>query len=71
MYGIYSIAVALYIVALLYGIFYVKEPKYEHEIKADGNVTKKGVIADFFDTKHIVDCLNVAFKKGPNQRRLR
>lgn len=71
MYGIYSISVVLYIFALTYGIFYVKEPKYEHELKTDVNVTKKGLIADFFDTKHIVDCLNVAFKKAPNQRRLR
>lgn len=69
MYGVFTMSALLYLVAIIYGIFYLKEPSYEPELKIEA--TKKGRIADFFDTKHVFDCFNVVFKKGSNQRRLR
>lgn len=57
-------------VGLLYGIFVVKEPVYDEKPKAS-DISNKGVIADFFDKKHIVNTFQVVFKKGENQRRKR
>lgn len=69
MYGVFIVSAVFYIIGLVYGILYLKEPTYQNELKEE--VVKKGLLADFFDTKHVVECFNVAFKKGPNQRRLR
>ncbi|XP_055371700.1 solute carrier family 46 member 3 isoform X2 [Condylostylus longicornis] len=69
-YGIFSISAALYLIAFLYGLFYVEEPikKSKEEL---AKVTKSNFIADFFDKKHVVDTFKVAFKKGANKRRIR
>lgn len=48
----------------------MKEPVYTHKLNKD-EVNKKGVLADFFDKKHIVEAFTVAFRKGAHQRRLR
>lgn len=55
-------------VGILYGIFVVKEPIQSSEPSTTLN---KGVIADFFDIKHVLDSFKVVFKKGENQRRKR
>lgn len=68
-YGVLTISAVLYIIALIYGIFYLKEPSYEIEIKTEG--AKRGFLVDFFDTKNIVECFKVVLKKGPNHRCLR
>lgn len=68
-YGVFATAAALYVVALFYGVFYVKEKEYDG-VKAP-NLSTKSLIADFFDRKHIVETMKVAFKSGENQRRSR
>lgn len=69
-YGVFSVSATLYSMAFLYGLFIVKEPivKTPEEL---AKITKKNIIADFFDTEHVSATFKVAFKKGANQRRLR
>lgn len=67
---IFLITAMFYIIGLIYGVFFVSEPVYKDKPKME-NSRKKGVIADFFNKKHVVETFNVVFKKGPNQRRKR
>lgn len=54
--------------ALMYGIFYVKEPAvYDQRAK----MADRSLLVDFFDKSHVVETFRVAFKKGARQRRLR
>lgn len=69
MYGVFTISTLLNVLAIIYGIFFLKEPTYKSELKIED--TKKGLVADFFNTKHVSDCFDVVFKKGPDQRLLR
>lgn len=41
----------------------VEKPKKDSE--------QKSIIADFFDREHVIETIRVAFKNGPNQRRMR
>lgn len=70
-YGIFSISASLYILALIYGYFFVEEPHKVISEKDQLKAKEKGLLADFFDKEHVVETFRVAFKKGENQRRLR
>ena len=70
-YGIFSISASLYVLALIYGIFFVEEPAMKINEKDKLKAKEKGLIADFFDKEHVIQTFRVAFKKGENQRRLR
>lgn len=70
-YGIFSISSSLYILALIYGFFFVKEPQITINEKDRLKAKEKSILADFFDKEHVVNTFKVAFKKGENQRRLR
>lgn len=75
-YGVFSTSAVLYLISFLYGVFILKEPKKKlvenSKIKKNENDNiKKNVILDFFDKKHVIETFKVAFKNGPNQRRLR
>jgi len=61
----------LYVVALIYGIFYIEEPNLKIDEKQKLRSQEKSLLADFFDKEHVVETLRVAFKKGENRRRLK
>ncbi|XP_055301314.1 uncharacterized protein LOC129567949 [Sitodiplosis mosellana] len=64
-YGVFSMAGTMYIIALLYGIFVVKEvpPKEKND-----QMIKKSFLADFFDFGHIKEIFLVAFKANVRNR---
>ncbi|XP_049870991.1 solute carrier family 46 member 3-like [Pectinophora gossypiella] len=70
LYGVFSISASLYIISFFYGFYRIKEVK-----RADLNIKKtEGCfewLRDFFDTRYVKETLMVAFKRGPNNRRLR
>lgn len=70
-YGIFSISASFYVLALIYGIFFVDEPAMIVNEKDKLKAKEKGLLADFFDKEHVIETFKVAFKKGENQRRLR
>ncbi|XP_066256731.1 probable peptidoglycan muropeptide transporter SLC46 isoform X1 [Euwallacea similis] len=68
-YGVFSISSCMYVMALYYGYTKVKEPK-----KVDIPVLKEvpcAFVRDFFDVRHLVDTFKVAFKSGPNNRKMK
>lgn len=67
-YGVFSLAGTLYLIALIYGIFILKEvpPKPKTNQKV---AVKKSLLADFFDPSHIPETFMVAFKSGTRHRR--
>ncbi|XP_026328951.1 proton-coupled folate transporter-like [Hyposmocoma kahamanoa] len=65
-YGVFSSSSILYVFSILYGIYYIEDPKLPRTGKV---VEEKGFLKTFFDLKHAKDTVTVAFKKGPNQRR--
>ncbi|XP_037726516.1 solute carrier family 46 member 3 [Drosophila subpulchrella] len=67
-YGVFSISAAFYVIAFVYGFFFLEEPVARPE-KTAGE--QKSLLADFFDRDHVVQTFRVAFKKGENQRRKR
>lgn len=58
-------------IALIYGIFFVKEPPLKVDEKKKLKAAEKSLLVDFFDKEHVVETFRVAFKRGQNQRRLR
>lgn len=70
-YGVFSISASLYLIAFIYGVFLVKEPKSKKIMEKDNLSEKKSLLADFFDREHVINTIKVAFKNGPNQRRMR
>lgn len=65
----FSISAALHLCGILYGICYIKE--VQRKDKDVVKMSKKNIILDFFDKKHVADTFRVVFKKGDNKRRLR
>ncbi|XP_018319526.1 solute carrier family 46 member 3-like [Agrilus planipennis] len=59
------IAAVLFAIGLLYGIFFIKEPK-----QPVGVVEKKALIRDVFDPKHAIETFNVLVKKKKGNKRL-
>ncbi|KYB26354.1 hypothetical protein TcasGA2_TC033817 [Tribolium castaneum] len=58
-YGIFSLSLLFYTIGFLYGLLIVKE------IPNEGKTTNhKSFLRDFFDTKHIAETFEVAFKEG-------
>ncbi|XP_017156359.1 solute carrier family 46 member 3 [Drosophila miranda] len=66
-YGVFSISAFFYVVAFVYGFWFLEEPV----ARPEKSPTQKGLLADFFDKEHVVQTFRVAFKKGENQRRKR
>ncbi|KAI8035589.1 hypothetical protein M5D96_011638 [Drosophila gunungcola] len=66
-YGVFSISAAFYVLAFVYGFFFLEEPVARPEKSGE----QKSLLADFFDKEHVVQTFRVAFKKGENQRRKR
>ncbi|EFA05975.2 uncharacterized protein LOC664490 [Tribolium castaneum] len=62
-YGVLSIAVVCYLFAILYGIFWIKEP-HQPDV-----ISKKSFFVDAFDPKHAVETFNLLFKKSKGNNR--
>jgi len=69
-YGLFSTSNVLYIIALFYGIFKLKEPRTTAP-QQKTTEKKKNFLIDFFDWKHILETFKVAFKKGERNRKKR
>ncbi|XP_075155685.1 putative peptidoglycan muropeptide transporter SLC46 [Haematobia irritans] len=69
-YGVFSISASLYVVSLIYGIFFLPEPR-PRCIQPEEKHKPRSLLADFFDKEHVVETFRVAFKKGENKRRAR
>ncbi|KAJ8924139.1 hypothetical protein NQ315_006923 [Exocentrus adspersus] len=73
-YGVYSFSLVMYFVALVYGLFFVKDIR---EIEMEKGIYKKqvgkrkNICVDFFDFSHVMKTLTVCFKKGARNRRAR
>ncbi|KAH1028226.1 proton-coupled folate transporter isoform X2 [Dendroctonus ponderosae] len=68
-YGVFSISSVMYVMALYYGYTKIQEPK-----KVDVPVLQEGPCAflrDFFDVRHLFNTFRVAFKSGPNNRKMK
>lgn len=59
---------SLYLLALFYGIFILKEVPKKTATTPQPTV-KKSFLADFFDLNHIKETFSVAFRNGPRRRR--
>ncbi|XP_046967216.1 solute carrier family 46 member 3-like [Vanessa cardui] len=70
LYGVFSLSATIYVLSFLYGYYRIVEVK-----RTDLNLKKTNNCCewtrDFFDTRYVKDTLMVAFKRGPNNRRLR
>ncbi|KAJ2947658.1 hypothetical protein O0L34_g17462 [Tuta absoluta] len=70
LYGVFSLSATLYVISFFYGYYRIKEMK-----RPDLNYKKTKNCCewtkDFFDTRYVKETLMVAFKNGPNKRRLR
>ncbi|XP_038218848.1 solute carrier family 46 member 3-like [Zerene cesonia] len=70
LYGVFSLSATLYILSFIYGFYRIKEVKRtDLDVKPAKNCWEW--LKDFFDTKYVKDTMMVAFKPGPNNRRLR
>ncbi|XP_060524702.1 probable peptidoglycan muropeptide transporter SLC46 isoform X2 [Cylas formicarius] len=68
-YGVFSISACMYIVALYYGFTKVKEHKRVDTPSVGSSPC--AFLADFFDVRHILETFKVAFKEGPNNRKVK
>ena len=66
----FSISASLYVFSLVYGFFFLPEPRPKCTSVASKE-KPKSLLADFFDKEHVVETFRVAFKKGENKRRER
>ncbi|KAL0881785.1 hypothetical protein ABMA27_001566 [Loxostege sticticalis] len=70
LYGVFSLSASLYILSFFYGYYRIKEVKRpDLNTKPAKNCCEW--LRDFFDTRYVKETLMVAFKQGPNNRRLR
>ncbi|KPJ02439.1 Solute carrier family 46 member 3 [Papilio xuthus] len=70
LYGVFSLSATLYILSFFYGFFRIKEVKRtDLNVKPTNNCCEW--LKDFFDIRYVKDTIMVAFKRGPNNRRLR
>lgn len=69
-YGVYYISSALYIVDLLYGLIRIKDQDNSLKEKEPFQTSKSctSLLNDFFNLNHIIEALNVTFRKGPRKR---
>lgn len=70
-YGVFSISAMLYVIALLYGFFWLEESKNQTVAKQPQVSADKSLLTDFFNKEHVMETFKVALRKGENQRRLK
>ncbi|KAF2884243.1 hypothetical protein ILUMI_21935 [Ignelater luminosus] len=71
LYGVFSLALGMYIIGILYAVFVIKEIKSEDEEDQEDKKNKVGFVKDFFNVRHIAETLRVAFKPRQKNWRLR
>lgn len=70
LYGVFALSASLYILSFLYGYWRIKEVKKPvSDVVIASNWCQW--LREFFDTRYVKETILVAFKKGPQQRRLR
>lgn len=69
-YGVFGLALCMYIISLCYAYFRVKEES-NFEVNMDVKRNDKGWFRQFFDIKNVKDTFAVAFKKGKRNRKAR
>ncbi|CAB3250819.1 unnamed protein product [Arctia plantaginis] len=70
LYGVFCVSSTLYVVSFIYGFFRIKEvKKSDPSVKPPTNCCEW--LRTFFDVRYVKETLMVAFKRGPNNRRLR
>ncbi|XP_075970207.1 lysosomal proton-coupled steroid conjugate and bile acid symporter SLC46A3-like [Anticarsia gemmatalis] len=71
-YGVFLISGSLYLFSLVYGYYFLEEPKRKSEEKSESQTEeRKGFFREFFDIDLVIETFRVAFRKGPGNRRLR
>uniref|UniRef100_A0A2A4IW55 Major facilitator superfamily (MFS) profile domain-containing protein n=1 Tax=Heliothis virescens TaxID=7102 RepID=A0A2A4IW55_HELVI len=72
-YGVFTITSLLYIFSIYYGFICIKDPErpITEKPKQNESTDIRGFLKSFFDIKHVKDTLTVAFKNGPNKRRIK
>ncbi|CAK1603867.1 unnamed protein product [Parnassius mnemosyne] len=72
-YGIFTLSSILYVCSICHGIFYIKDPqrKIQDKKSEEKPFNLWAFLKYFFDIKHVNDTLTVAFKNGPNHRRIK
>ncbi|XP_013192361.1 probable peptidoglycan muropeptide transporter SLC46 [Amyelois transitella] len=68
LYGVFSLSASLYLISFFYGLYRIKEVKKTTTTKTNGCCEWLRL---FFDIHLVKETLMVAFKQGPNNRRLR
>ncbi|XP_053605348.1 probable peptidoglycan muropeptide transporter SLC46 [Plodia interpunctella] len=68
LYGVFSLSASLYLISFFYGLYRIKEVKKTTTTK---NSSCCEWLRLFFDIHLVKETLMVAFKQGPNNRRLR
>ncbi|KAI5645166.1 major facilitator superfamily domain-containing protein [Phthorimaea operculella] len=68
-YGIFSLSAGLYLFSLIYGHFYLEDPK--RKVVKRKKAGCLGFLIEFFDVDLVMETFKVAFKKGAGNRRLR
>ncbi|KAH1008084.1 hypothetical protein HUJ04_005228 [Dendroctonus ponderosae] len=67
-YGVYLIALCMYSVSLVYGYFFIHDPKEESSDNAIAQKSK-GFLRDFFQTEHITETLKTVVRTGNKRGR--
>ncbi|XP_039748840.1 proton-coupled folate transporter-like isoform X2 [Pararge aegeria] len=70
-YGVFTISSLLFCFSICHGFFYIKDPERPKTVKKEDEIGIQGFLKSFFDVKHVKDTLAVAFKQGPNRRRIK
>ncbi|CAH2107672.1 unnamed protein product [Euphydryas editha] len=70
-YGVFSLSSLLFCFSIFYGYIYIKDPERPNLDKKEEKMGTIASVKSFFNIQHVKDTLTVAFKKGPNNRRLK
>ncbi|XP_025206750.1 uncharacterized protein LOC112602730 [Melanaphis sacchari] len=73
-YGVYIIAIVMYIFTITYGVIFIKETKPETSFESKEPPKSTScfyLIEDFFSLSNIKEAIRVTFKEGQHNRRLR
>ncbi|KAL4704076.1 hypothetical protein ACJJTC_004422 [Scirpophaga incertulas] len=72
-YGVFCLSSVMYLFSIVYGFINIKDPEMLVTEKPREPVNESsgvwGFLKSFFDVNHVKATLEVAFKKGPNNRR--
>ncbi|XP_041976365.1 proton-coupled folate transporter-like [Aricia agestis] len=70
-YGVFGIAVLIHSINFLYLYFYIEDHRWLENVKKDKQKGCVGFLVDFFNFDSLKETVQIVFKKGPNNRRLK